>query len=84
MIRALVVPMALQCAELLQVFNGENVEGLSCDHRAYDERDGDGETKVNRKAGVADVIPDRHPSELVAGHRLKPRGGANAAAQFVE
>jgi len=61
----------LQHAELFEVFQREHVESLACNDRPNDDGDHDRNAEHRGESRVADVIPDRHPSELVAAKRLK-------------
>src|SRR6266571_859095 len=55
----------LEGAELLQILDREQVEGLAGDHRPDDEGHGDGDAEVDRDAGVLEVVVDAVPHELL-------------------
>src|SRR5262249_26775891 len=67
-----------ESSELLQILEREDVKGLSGDDRADDERDRDGDSEIERNAGVMHVVPDGLPAELAGGGGMQAHGGFDA------
>ena len=69
-------------AELLEVFNREQIEGLSCDYDADNQRNGNRDAKVHWDARVLQIIADAVPAKLTACPRAQAGLSFDAAAEF--
>jgi hypothetical protein len=69
----------LERAELLQVFQREDIERLICHHCPDDERNQNSQPKVFRDPRVADLVKNRHPAELGARDPRRPMRRASSA-----
>src|SRR4029453_1416659 len=72
----------LQRAELLEVFNRENVESLARNNRANDERNRDRDAEVDGDTRVLDVIENCLPREARSGYGPEIRLLLDTIAQF--
>ena len=65
----------LESAELAQILEHEDVEGLADHCGADDEAQCDGDAEIHRNAGSLEVVADRGPGEVAPGQRLQSRLG---------
>src|SRR4029077_7209710 len=72
-----------QGAKLFQVFESEEVEGLSGNDGANNHCDSDGDTKIDRYASIFQVVPDAVPSEFICSPRAKASLGFDPPRNFL-